>query len=48
MLTARRVQALVNGAEGQSRQQEGRGLTAEELERVLRHYPGDVGEPREP
>ena len=25
----------------------GRGLTAEELERVLRHYPGDLPERRE-
>jgi len=29
-----------------SRRRLGRGLTAEELERVLRRYPGDVGERR--
>ena len=36
-------QAYLSGAEEHSREHEGRGLTAEELERVLRHYPGDVG-----
>lgn len=33
--------AFVEGAEEDSRRRLGRGLTAEELERVLRHYPGD-------
>ena len=45
-LNRRLRQAYVAGAEEESRQQEGRGLTAEELERVLPHYPGDVGERR--
>ena len=31
------------GAEADSRRRLGRGLTAKELERVLRHYPGDIG-----
>ena len=31
------------GAEADSRRRLGRGLTLEELERVLRRYPGDVG-----
>ncbi len=31
------------GAEEDSRRRLGRGLTAEELERVLRRYPGDIG-----
>jgi hypothetical protein len=34
--------AFVEGAEEDSRRRLGRGLTEEELERVLRHYPGDV------
>jgi hypothetical protein len=34
--------AFVEGAEEDSRRRLGRGLTREELERVLRHYPGDV------
>jgi hypothetical protein len=32
---------FIAGAEEDSRRRLGRGLTAEELERVLRHYPGD-------
>ena len=35
-------------AEERSCGSEGRGLTAEELERVLHHYPGDVGPGRTP
>jgi hypothetical protein len=31
-----------------SRRRLGRGLTAEELERVLRRYPGDFGAGRKP
>lgn len=41
-------QAFLEGAEEDSRRRLGRGLTAEELERVLRRYPGDVGERRAP
>jgi hypothetical protein len=33
---------FVAGAEEDSRRRLGRGLTKEELERVLRRYPGDV------
>jgi hypothetical protein len=36
-------QAFVAGAEEDSRRRLGRGLTSEELERVLRHYPGGCG-----
>lgn len=32
---------FVTGAEEDSRRRLGRGLTTEELERVLRRYPGD-------
>ena len=32
----------MEGAERQSRESKGRGLTADELERVLRRYPGDI------
>jgi hypothetical protein len=32
---------FIAGAEEDSRRRLGRGLTAEELERVLRHFPGD-------
>jgi hypothetical protein len=39
--------AFVEGAEADSRRRPGRGLTAEELERVLWRYPGDVPERRE-
>jgi len=34
---------FIDGAEMDSRRRLGRGLTDEELERVLRRYPGDVG-----
>jgi hypothetical protein len=34
--------AFVEGAEEDSRRRLGRALTREELERVLRRYPGDV------
>jgi len=37
-------QAFIDGAEGRSRCALGRGLTADELERVLRRYPGDIPE----
>jgi hypothetical protein len=39
--------AFLEGAEEDSRRRLGRGLTAEELERVLWHYPGGVPERRE-
>jgi hypothetical protein len=35
--------AFVEGAEEDSRRRLGRGLTRDELERVLRRYPGDIG-----
>ena len=41
-LNQRLRQAFNEGAEEDSRQRLGRGLTAEEPERVLRRYPGDV------
>ena len=41
-LNERLRQALIEGAEEDSRRRLGRALTAEELERVLRRYPGDV------
>jgi hypothetical protein len=34
--------AFVEGAEEDSRRRLGRGLTPDELERVLLYYPGDV------
>ena len=37
-------QAYIKGAEERSRRALGRGLTADELERVLRQYPGDIPE----
>jgi hypothetical protein len=37
-------QTFVDGAEERSRRELGRGLTAEELECVLRRYPGDIPE----
>jgi hypothetical protein len=46
-LNQRLRQAFVSGAEADSRRRLGRGLTAEELERVLWHYPGDVATPQE-
>jgi hypothetical protein len=42
-LNQRLRRAFVEGAEEDWRRRLGRGLTAEELERVLRRYPGDVG-----
>ena len=39
--------AFVAGAEEDSQRRLGRGLTAEELERILWHNPGDVAERRE-
>ena len=46
-LNQRLRQAFIEGAEVDMRRVLGRGLTADELERVLRHYPGDVEERRE-
>jgi len=46
-LNKRLRQAFIDGAEANSRRRLGRGMTAEELERVLRRYPGDAGERRE-
>ena len=46
-LNQRLRQAFIEGAEVDMRRRLGRGLTAEELERVLRRYPGDVGTDRE-
>lgn len=34
--------AFIQGAEERSWREHGRGLTAEELRRVLRRYPGDL------
>jgi hypothetical protein len=42
-LNQRLRQASIEGAEVDMRRLLGRGLTAEELDRVLRRYPGDVG-----
>ncbi|HSW42623.1 MAG TPA: hypothetical protein VLM76_08960 [Patescibacteria group bacterium] len=39
--------AFVEGAEERSQRELGRGLTSEELRRILRRYPGDVPEPGE-
>ena len=36
--------AFLQGAEEDSRRRLGRGLTREELQRVLRRYPGDIEE----
>lgn len=36
--------AFIQGAEERSRLEHGRGLTGEELRRVLRRYPGDLPE----
>ena len=41
-LNLRLRRAFLEGAEEDSRRRLGRGLTAEELERVLRRYPGDA------
>jgi hypothetical protein len=45
-LDRRLRQAFVEGAEERSRRELGRGLTADELERVLRRYPGDLRQPQ--
>jgi hypothetical protein len=37
--------AFIAGAEERSRREAGRGLTEQELERVLRRYPGDLPKP---
>ena len=42
-LNQRLRQAFIEGAEEDSRRRLGRSLTADELERVLRHFPGDIG-----
>jgi hypothetical protein len=47
-LNQRLRRALLEGAEENSRRRLGRGLTREKLERVLRHYSGEVAERREP
>ena len=41
-LTWRLRLAFIAGAEERSRRELGRGLSEEELERVLRRYPGDL------
>ena len=46
-LNQRLRQSFIEGAEVDMRRVLGRGLTAEELERVLRRYPGDLPERRE-
>jgi hypothetical protein len=46
-LNRRLRQAYLAGAEEQSQEGEGRSLTAEELERVLWRYPGDLGHHRQ-
>jgi hypothetical protein len=38
--------SFIAGAEEESRRRLGRGLTRDELERVLRRYPGDIERPR--
>ena len=43
-LNQRLREAFIDGAEEDSRRRLGRGLTAEEVERVLRRYPGDLAE----
>jgi hypothetical protein len=47
-LSQRLRAAFIERAEVDSRRLLGRGLTAEEFERVLRGYPGDVVGLREP
>jgi len=42
-LNERLREAFLAGTEEDSRRRLGRGLTREELERVLRRYPGDGG-----
>jgi len=36
--------AFIEGAEERSQRELGRGLTADELRRILRRYPGDLPE----
>lgn len=43
-LNRRLRQVFIEGAEERSRRALGRGLTQEELARILRRYPGDVAE----
>ena len=43
-LNRRLRQAFLEGAEERSMRVLGRGLTADELRRVLRRYPGDIAE----
>ena len=45
-LNRRLRREFIAGAEEGSRRRLGRGLTADELERVLLRYPGDVGRRR--
>jgi len=47
-LNQRLRQAFIEGAEEGSHRRLGRGLTTEELERILWRYPGDVPERRQP
>jgi hypothetical protein len=37
-------QAFIDGAEERSRRELGRGLTQDELDRILKRYPGDLPE----
>jgi hypothetical protein len=46
-LNQRLRQAFIEGADEDSWWRLGRGLTAGELDRVLRRYPGDLPERRE-
>jgi hypothetical protein len=46
-LNRRLRRAFLEGAEEDSRRRLGRGLTADELERLLWHYPGDVATSQE-
>ena len=39
--------AFLEGAEERSQRELGRGLTADELRRILARYPGDLREPGE-
>jgi hypothetical protein len=47
-LNRRLRREFIAGAEEDSRRRLGRGLTAEELVRVVRYYPGDIGHRRAP
>ena len=40
--------AFIAGAAEHSRREVGRGLSEDELQRVLRRYPGDLSEQRHP